>query len=261
MKKAKGWAFVNDIDVLGDIWLDDSEENADIDNSIDDIDVLWNKEPTAPVIEETAPVVEETVVTPEEETKPDEKPEGEENEKGESDEDIEKWLDDLLKSQWEVDSKVDEVMDAAQDGWDESMVKLVSELQWLIVEKNMVIEELTKQVEVSQNRYLTKFWENEELSIYKQEIEKLQSNPRLMALVKYSDTDNEKIKPKLISILSDMIYKLTWQDVTDLLDKQDRASMSILNTPSSDSQPMEAQPEKKDENIGYDDSINNILWL
>lgn len=80
-----------------------------------------------------------------------------------------------------------------------------------------------------------------------------------MALVKYGDTENEKIKPKVISILSDMIYKLTGQDVSMLLDEKDKANMSILNSPSSDNQPIQENKKPEEKNMDYDESINNIL--
>ena len=256
MKKWKGWAYVSDLDILGDIWLEDTDTTT-TDESVEDIDVFWKEDKTPveePKVEEVVveePKVEEPVVV-EETSTPDNK---------EGEEDIEKWLDDLLKSSTEVDNKVDEVKDAVQESWDENAMKLVDELQTLMAEKNLEIEQLKKQVDVSNNRYLTKFGEEEELSLYRPEIEKLQNNPRLMALIKYSDTENEKIKPKIVSILSDMIYKLTWQDVSDLLDEKDRAAINVLNTPASDNPPMNTPIPQEDKNVDYEESVNNILWF
>lgn len=260
MKKNKGWAFVNDLDILGDMFWEENKEGEVLDET-EDFDMFgWEDE----VVEEVKVEWEETPEVTEE--IPAEAPaevgdETKEEPKAEEGEDLDKWLDELLKSSNVVDDKVDEIKDAAEVSGDDNLIGLVDELQTALAEKNLTIEELQKQVEVSNNRYLSKFGNEEELSIYKWEIEKLQDNPRLMALVKYHKTDNEKVKPKLIQILSDMIYDLTWQDISELMDDKDRASMSVLNTPTWDTPPIQEPKPIKEEPMDYDDSVNNILWL
>ena len=261
MQKKKGWAYSNDLDaisLLGDIGWDDEGTEVN-DNEVEDVDVFGTEDKTPEVKPEPTPAPE---VKTEDTTLPTPEPKSEEvSDKKEGDEDLDKWLDDLLKSNAEVDDKVTEIKDAIEESWDDSTKQLVDELQTMIADKNLEIEQLKKQVDVTQSRYISKFGEWEELSIYKPEIEKLQNNPRLMALVKYGDTENEKIKPKVISILSDMIYKLTGQDVSMLLDEKDKANMSILNSPSSDNQPIQENKKPEEKNMDYDESINNILWL
>ncbi len=259
MKKWKGGAFVNDIDILWDIWLDDPEETTS-DESVEDIDVLGNQtpdvvEPEVKAEEPVAPVEDATLATedkPEPEAPKDEVKEGE---------DLDKWLDDLLKSNAETDDKVDEIKEVADESWNDSLIKLVDELQSLMAEKNLTIEELQKKVDVANNRYLSKFGWEEELSIYKPEIEKLQNNPRLMALVKFLDSDNEKVKPKLVSILSDMIFNLTWQDVSDLLDQKDKAALNVLNSWGSDSPIMQENKPEEEQDMSFEQSTNDILWF
>ena len=261
MKKNKGWAFVNDLDILGNVLWEENEEGVESNEATEDFDMFgWKDEP----VEETKVEWEKTPETTEE--TPAEAPaeaveESKEEPKAEEGEDLDKWLDELLKSSNVVDDKVDEIKDAAEQAGDDNLVWLIDELQTALAEKNLTIEELQKQVEVSNNRYLSKFGNEEELSIYKWEIEKLQDNPRLMALVKYYKTDNEKVKPKLIQILSDMIYDMTWQDVSELLDEKDKASMSVLNTPTWDIPPIQEPTPAKEETLDYDNSINNILWI
>jgi hypothetical protein len=76
-----------------------------------------------------------------------------------------------------------------------------------------------------------------------------------------SPPDTEKIKPKLVTILSDMIYNLTGEDISDLIDKKDRAGMSILNMPSSDNAPIDTVKQVEEKNIGFEDSINDVLGI
>ena len=259
--KKKGWAFVNDLDILWDIALDDSEPT--IDDTLDDTAVLPASDKPEEEVKAEEPKEPETPEPKvEEPVKPEEpKVNEEEPKKSEEGEDLDKWLDELLKNNVDVEAKVDEVQKAAEESWDENLIKLVDELQTSLADKNLTIEELKKQLEVSNNRYLSKFGEEEELSIYKNEIQKLQDNPRLMALVKFNGTDNEKVKPKLVRILSDMLYDLTGQDVSDLLDQKDKAWLSILDTPSSDTPPIQEMKKEEEKNMDYEESVNNILGL
>lgn len=267
MKKSKGWAFISDLDVLWDIGSDDEQTNWG-DSIVDDIDVLGKEDKTPeqvnepeviaeviedatkPVIEKVEePVVEETTdVTKDDESKVKEG------------EDLDKWLDDLLKSNAETDDKVEEIKDVVDASGDEHLKKLVDELQSSRAEDKLTIEELQKQVEIANSRYINKFWDEEELSIYKTEIEKLQNNPRLMALVKYFKTENEKIKPKLITILSDMLYDITWEDIADLLNKKDTNALSaVLNGWGSDSPLIDEINVEEDKPLNYEESRNNLF--
>jgi len=264
MKKQKGGAFVNDLDILGDVWFTEEPE-AQEDDSIDDIHVLgdWANQETKteePKVEPKAeePVVEFKVEEPKvEPTEPKSEPEKSATAEGE--EDIDKWLDELLKNNAAVEEKIDEVKDAADATGDDTLIKVVDELQTLIAEKNLENEQLKKQVEVANNRYLEKFGWDEEFSIYKPEVEKLQNNPRLYAFVKYFGSQNEKIKPKLISIVSDFLFDLTGQDVSELLDNKDVNALGVLNIPGSDNQPMKANEVKEDKNMNYEESINDLF--
>lgn len=249
MKKTKGWTYVSDLDIFGD----EPEDTINEDPTVDDIDVLGDiKEDIPTVIEE--PVVEQEVA-------PEAPVESvEEVNKGDSEiEDIDKWLDDLLKNATQVEQKADEVQAAAEATGDEELIKLVDDLQTMLAETKVENDELRKQVEISNNRYLNKFGSEEELSIYKGEIEKLQGNPKLMAFVKYFGTDNEKIKPKLISIAADFLYDLTGQDISSLIEEKDKAGLSILNAASSDSQMIPDTKVVEEAKDDYDDSW--LFWM
>lgn len=246
MKKTKGWTYVSDLDIFGD----DTADDVNVDPTVDDIDVLGDvKEDTVPV-----PDVPEVpaVVAPEAPVES-----VDEVSKGDSEiEDIDKWLDDLLKNATQVEEKVDEVQAAVEATGDEELIKLVDDLQTMLAETKVENDELKKQVEISNNRYLNKFGSEEELSIYKGEVEKLQGNPKLMAFVKYFGTDNEKIKPKLISIASDFLYDLTGQDISSLIEEKDKAGLSILNAAGSDAQMIPDTKVMEDVEDTFDDS-----WL
>ena len=256
MVENKKGAYVNDLDILDWIGWDDNE-NEVVDDGTDIL--AWiggeptSEEPITPPVEEL--VVDETkpVEPTEEPTKEDKTKEGEDN-------DIDEFIKQLLEENKDVVDKVDEIKESIPGDSSPETKKLLDDLLSLVAEKDMSIKELQKQVEVSNGRYLDKFGEDNELSLYKWEIDKLNDNPKLMVFVKHYGTSNEKIKNKLISIASDFLYDLTGQDVSELLYNKDKDAASILNWAGSDSSPMpELAPEKEDKPLTFEESTNDLF--
>ncbi len=267
MKKT-GTSF-QDLDILGDIWEDVISSGWGIDdvNILDGID-FWNKEDAESSTDtSTADVnteLSDTSATPdkptEDATAPTVEGEKETNDNKWTDEELDDFINQLLASQWELEDKAQEVKDAAENSDDPQLIKLVDELQTMLAEKNIEIEELKKTNEVTLNKYLNKYWEDSDMSLYKPEVDMLESNPKLRALVKFRGSDNDKIKTKVDNIVMDLIYDRLWIDVSELLEKKDKDNVSsVLNTPSSDAPLMPELKEEEDKELNYEQSTNDIF--
>lgn len=262
---------MQDLDVLWDIGTDVSGDNEM--GNIDDVSILdgidFSKKEDAEAAPSSEVTTDSTATDAETtEVKSDSDTavptvEGEEasNEDEWKESELDKFINDLLASQAETDDKVQEIVEKADESNDPQLIKLVDELQTMLAESKLEIEELKKDKEITLNKYLTKYWEDSDLSLYKPEVDTLESNPKLRALIKFRNSDNEKVKTKVDNIVMDLIYDRLWVDVSELLDKQNKeATSSILNTPASDAPMISemAKPEKEDD-MNYEQSTNDLF--
>lgn len=140
--------------------------------------------------------------------------------------DVDQIVDSLLENSSDIDEKVSDIKDEAETTGNEDLVRLIDELQWLLVEKNQTIEELTRKNDFVSNKLADKYWDAENYAFYKSTIDKLENNQPLNMLVKFYDSDNEKTKEKVVWILSDMIYEKTGQDISDLINAKQKDSVA-----------------------------------
>lgn len=174
--------------------------------------------------------------------------------------DIDQLVAEILWSSSDVDDKVEEIKDEAQSSGNEELLWMIDELQTLLAEKNQKIEELTKKDEITSGRLMDTYWDAENYSFYKPTIEKLENNPQLMMLVKNFDSDNERAQERVVSILADLISEKTGEDVSQLINANQKNSVSnaltnvewggVMWTPA-------APEEEKDYN--YDQSLNELF--
>lgn len=233
---------------------------------------IFNDGEDTPVEEVTEAPAEELEVTPEEdvteevteEITPDVSAEPVEEdvpeETQEDDVDIDQLVAEILWSTSDVDDKVEEIKDEAQSSGNEELLGMIDELQTLLAEKNQKIEELTKKDEITSGRLMDTYWDAENYSFYKPTIEKLENNPQLMMLVKNFDSDNEKVQDRVVSILADLISEKTGEDVSSLINTNQKNSVAnaltdvdwggVMGTPSM-------PEEEKDYN--YDQSLNELF--
>lgn len=264
MKKNMG-SNVQDLDVL---WTIDENENQEItwdasdlfagidfskesDDSItsDSSEPLW--EPETPITD--AIPESDNAVPP---------VEGKEDSGTPNEDELTKRINDLIASNEEIKDKAQEVKEQAEESDDPKLITLVEELQTMLSEKNIEIQEVTKDRDIYKEKYLSKYWEDSDLWLYKDEVAFLEWNPKMRAIVKFFNSDNEKTKNKVNTLLFDLVYDRTWIDVSELLDEKDKSNVSnILNMPSSDSAPITEMPEKEDKPKGYEESVNDIMNL
>jgi hypothetical protein len=255
MRKQKAGNLSQDLDIFGDIGGDSGEEsNNDLFGTGDSEEIsadellgdVKEETPAEPVVAEE-PIKEEVIEEPEATTK-------------EEDDEFNKLVDEILNGSTEVDDKVEEIKQQAEDEGNQELIDMIDELQKLLSEKNLQIEELQKSKEMVNGKYLDRYAETEGLMIHKDVIEKLEADPKLMMLVKYSDSDNEKIKDRVLNILTDMIYKQTGQDVRELLDTAQKDSIgAIMSTPDSQASLDIPKMEKEDKDMTFEESIQNLF--
>ena len=172
----------------------------------------------------------------------------------EDDIDVDALVADILWSTSDVDDKVEEIKDEAQSSGNEELLGMIDELQTLLAEKNQKIEELTKKDEITSGRLMDTYWDAENYSFYKPTIEKLESNPQLMMLVK--NFDNEKAQDRIVSILADLISEKTGEYVSSLINSNQKNSVAnaltdvdwggVMGTPSM---PEEDTPFNRDQSL------------
>lgn len=170
--------------------------------------------------------------------------------------DVDALVAEILWSTSDVDDKVEEIKDEAQSSGNEELLGMIDELQTLLAEKNQKIEELTKKDEITSGRLMDTYWDAENYSFYKPTIEKLENNPQLMMLVKNFDSDNEKVQDRVVSILADLISEKTGEDVSSLINSNQKNSVAnaltdvdwggVMGTPSM---PEEDTPFNRDQSL------------
>lgn len=136
--------------------------------------------------------------------------------------DLDALIEEILNDANEVDDKVEEIKQEASSTGNEELLNMIDELQTLLAEKNQQIAELNKKDEITSGRLMDTYGDAENYSFYKGTINKLEENPQLMTLVKNFDSDNEKAQERVISILSDMIFEKTGEDVSQLINSNQK---------------------------------------
>ena len=235
-----------------------------------DLDIFNDGEDTS-TEEVTEAPAEELEVTPEEdatEEVTEETPEApaepvEEDvpvENSEEDVDIDALISEILWDASDIDDKVEDIKDEAQSSWNEELLWMIDELQTLLAEKNQKIDELTRKDEITSGRLMDTYGDAENYSFYKPTIEKLENNPQLMMLIKNWDNENEKAQERVVSILADLISEKTGEDVSNLINVNQKNSVGnaltnvewggVMWTPT-------APTEEPDFN--YDQSLNELF--
>jgi hypothetical protein len=112
----------------------------------------------------------------------------------------------------------------------------------------------------SSSKLMDKYWDAENYSFYKDTIDALESNPKLNMLVKYINSDNERMQERVISILSDLLTEKTWEDVNALINSNQKSAVSNALTDVNGWGEV-AAPElnEEDKPLTYDESINNLF--
>lgn len=181
-------------------------------------------------------------------------------ETSEEDVDIDALISEILWNASDIDDKVEDIKDEAQSSGNEELLWMIDELQTLLAEKNQKIDELTRKDEITSGRLMDTYGDAENYSFYKPTIEKLENNPQLMMLVKNFDSDNEKAQERVVSILADLISEKTGEDVSSLINANQKNSVGnaltnvewggVMWTPT-------APTEEPDFN--YDQSLNELF--
>lgn len=120
-------------------------------------------------------------------------------------------------------------------GWNPELEKLVDslrdEISSITTDRNI----LQKENNILNEKLMSRVWDDSNLWIYKWIITNLESNPKLMMLVKHLwNTDSDTIKQKLTWVVTDILFDLTWEDVSDLINK-DQSSKILSSTWKSSS--------------------------
>lgn len=140
--------------------------------------------------------------------------------------------------------------------FEELIDTLRNEVSNLTMERNI----LQKENSTINEKLMSNVWEESNLWIYKWVIWNLESNPKLMLLAKYLwNANSDAIKNKLVWVMTDMLYDLTGEDVSDLINK-DQSSKVLSVTGKTPSSTLDSVIDNSDEEeMSYDDSINKLF--
>lgn len=229
-----------------DIFNDDTDTSMEevTEAPVEELEVTPEEDVTEEVTEEVSPAETDAPV---EEDVP---------ENTSDDIDVDALVAEILWSTSDVDDKVEEIKDEASASGNEELLGMIDELQTLLAEKNQKIEELTKKDEITSGRLMDTYWDAENYSFYKPTIEKLENNPQLMMLIKNFDSTNEKAQERVVSILADLISEKTGEDVSSLINSNQKNSVAnaltdvdwggVMWTPSM---PSEDVPFDRDQSL------------
>ena len=174
--------------------------------------------------------------------------------------DIDALVAEILWDASDIDDKVEDIKDEAQSSGNEELLWMIDELQTLLAEKNQKIDELTKKDEITSGRLMDTYGDAENYSFYKPTIEKLENNPQLMMLVKNFDSDNERAQERVVSILADLISEKTGEDVSSLINANQKNSVSnaLTNVDWGGVMWTPTVPEEE-QDFNYDQSLNELF--
>lgn len=174
--------------------------------------------------------------------------------------DVDALVAEILWNTSDVDDKVEEIKDEAQSSGNEELLGMIDELQTLLAEKNQKIEELTKKDEITSGRLMDTYGDAENYSFYKPTIEKLENNPQLMMLVKNFDSNNEKVQERVVSILADLISEKTGEDVSSLINSNQKNSVAnALTDVDWGGVPWVPSAPEEEKDYNYDQSLNELF--
>lgn len=239
------------LDIFND-WEDVTENSFDAEAPAEELSTSTEEEITEPTEEVSEDVTSEV---PSEEADVTE----DVQDTAEEDVDIDKLVADILWDSTEIDDKVEDIKDEAQSSGNEELLGMIDELQTLLAEKNQKIEELTKKDEITSGRLMDTYGDAENYSFYKPTIEKLEWNPQLMMLVKNWDSTNEKAQERVVSILADLISEKTWEDVSSLINTNQKNSVSNALTDVNWGWESWAPTEEAPEVFNRDQSLNELF--
>ena len=241
-------------------------QDLDFDIFNDEEDVTENSFDAEAPAEELQPTSDETTEEPVEETTADvesevpaETTEDVQETASEEELDIDQLVADILGDSSEIDDKVEDIKDEAQSSGNEELLGMIDELQTLLAEKNQKIDELTKKDEITSGRLMDTYGDAENYSFYKPTIEKLENNPQLMMLVKNYDSTNERAQERVVSILADLISEKTWEDVSSLINTNQKNSVSNALTDVNWGWESWAPTEEAPEVFNRDQSLNELF--
>lgn len=239
------------LDIFND-WEDVTENSFDAEAPAEELSTSTEEEITEPTEEVSEDVTSEV---PSEEADVTE----DVQDTAEEDVDIDKLVADILWDSTEIDDKVEDIKDEAQSSGNEELLGMIDELQTLLAEKNQKIEELTKKDEITSGRLMDTYGDAENYSFYKPTIEKLEWNPQLMMLVKNWDSTNEKAQERVVSILADLISEKTWEDVSSLINSNQKNSVSNALTDVNWGWESWVPTEESEEVFNRDQSLNELF--
>jgi hypothetical protein len=174
-----------------------------------------------------APEGEEKKTAPEAEKKEDTKAE-------ELDPELAKLFEDLEKA-------------ADKNGNDSKFMKMLEEAQSAAVEDKLTIAQLSKKNEILERRLMESSGSDAEAAPYRKLIEKVDSEPRLNAVVRLWGEDNDRAKARLTSLLAELVKDVTGEDVSDLLhEQQKKKTMSVMDDRRSTGSREEGKKEQQE---------------
>lgn len=142
--------------------------------------------------------------------------------------------------------------------------KLQGLIQDLKVQNADLVTQLAvkdKQIETLNEKLISNAGSEADLGIYRPVITNLEENPRLMLLAKYmgKQWDNDKIKTRLVSVLSDFIEELTGQNVSDLIDSDQSSKILSTTKEEKTSIPNMKNDKEDDEEWNKEDSLTRLF--
>lgn len=171
-----------------------------------------------------------------------------------------------IKTTDEGDNELDiDIENLFKDIEDET--KWNSELEWLIDSLRNEISTITternilqKENSIINEKLMSKVWDESNLGIYKWVISNLESNPKLMMLVKHLwNSDSEAIKWRLVGVVTDILYDLTWEDVSNLINKNQTDKILAASWKSSSSTTADMVNKDDDKDMDYEESISSLF--
>ena len=120
------------------------------------------------------------------------------------------------------------------------------------------LDAATRQKQILNEKLMDSTASDTEYGMHKDTISKLESNPKLRALVRFMGDSSDTSKSRSITILSDLIEDLTGQDISTLLDKT-RAEKTKAALGGNSSAGESNKSDKADANMDYDESVSS-LW-
>ena len=155
----------------------------------------------------------------------------------------------------ELDELLTEIKDSTDDSEKDT---LVNELRDKLITAQTEASLKDKQIQVLNEKLMESAGSSSEYEIARPVLDKVNSNPKLKALIRLAGATEDTQKNKYVELLSSLVYDATGEDISELIENSAKSKISGALGTGSNSAP-NIDEEKEEKPMDFEESTSR-LW-